>query len=208
MVIRNSSDPKSAEEMNEIIKNAKHVFILVYMVGCGPCNATRPEWKKMCDIMDKKYSNDNNVAILDLDSKFMNSVEGLGQIDGFPTIKYITNNGKKNEAYENSNIPNKERSANSFVKWIESKLNKKSNGMPKSVFELSRLLSNKQPNATKTIHHQGIKKQMNKTRAKPRIRIGKKNKKFSKKYKKSFKKMTKKGKMRKTGKINRIKRKK
>lgn len=154
MVILNASDPKTAKKINDIIKKAKHIFILVYMVGCGPCNATRPEWKKMCQSLENKYSLNDDVAILDLDSKFMNEVEGLGDINGFPTMKYMSDNGNMIEAYEDSN---KERSSNSFIEWIESKVSKKNGGgidysSPINVNELSELLSYKQLNSTKTIN--------------------------------------------------------
>lgn len=151
MVILNASDPKTAKKINDIIKKAKHIFILVYMVGCGPCNATRPEWKKMCQSLENKYSLNDDVAILDLDSEFMNEVEGLGDINGFPTMKYISDNGNMIEAYEDSN---KDRSSNSFIEWIESKVSKKNGGgvSPMNVNELSELLSYKQLNSTKTIN--------------------------------------------------------
>ena len=157
MVIFNASDPNTAKKINDIIKNTKHIFILVYMVGCGPCNATRPEWKKMCQSLENKYSLNDDVAILDLDSKFMNEVEGLGDINGFPTMKYMSDNGNVVEAYEDSSIPNKERSSNSFIEWIESKVSKKNGGgvdysSPMNVNELSELLSYKQLNSTKTIN--------------------------------------------------------
>ena len=157
MVILNASDPKTAKKINDIIKKAKHIFILVYMVGCGPCNATRPEWKKMCQSLENKYSLNDDVAILDLDSKFMNEVKGLGDINGFPTMKYMSDNGNVIEAYEDSSIPNKERSSNSFIEWIESKVSKKNGGgidysSPTNVNELSELLSYKQINSTKTIN--------------------------------------------------------
>lgn len=151
MVILNASDPKTAKKINDIIKKAKHIFILVYMVGCGPCNATRPEWKKMCQSLENKYSLNDDVAILDLDSEFMNEVEGLGDINGFPTMKYISDNGNMIEAYEDSN---KDRSSNSFIEWIESKVSKKNGGgvSPMNINELSELLSYKQLNSTKTIN--------------------------------------------------------
>jgi hypothetical protein len=34
---------KDASKIDELIKQGNDVFILVYMEGCGPCNATRPE---------------------------------------------------------------------------------------------------------------------------------------------------------------------
>jgi hypothetical protein len=160
MVILNASDPDTAKKMNDIIKNAKHVFILVYMVGCGPCNATRPEWKKMCDELNNEYSSKNDVAILDLDNKFMNEVNHIGDVNGFPTIKYISDQGNKSEAYENSNIPNLKRSSDSFIKWIKSKIQKnkslQSGGSPSSsssVFNLSESISSKQRHSAKTVRN-------------------------------------------------------
>ena len=121
MTILNASDPVTAKQLNDIIKKAKHVFILVYMVGCGPCNATRPEWKKMCNSQEDNYLNNDDVAILDLDSKFMNNVDGLGDIQGFPTMKYLSDNGKIIEDY------NGDRKSEDFIEWIEDKLSKSKN---------------------------------------------------------------------------------
>lgn len=177
MVILNASDPNTAKKINDIIKNSKHVFILVYMVGCGPCNATRPEWKKMCQSLNDEYSSNNQVAILDLDSKFMNEVKGLGDVNGFPTMKYINSDDNIIESYEDSNIPNKERISDSFVDWIKSKISKQSSLKPKSpmnVNELSEIISLKQPNSAKTIRSDTMKRNV----------VSKKNKKMLK-FKKS-----------------------
>jgi hypothetical protein len=156
MVILNASDPKTAKQINDIIKKSKHVFILVYMVGCGPCNATRPEWKKMCESLENQYSSNDDVAILDLDSTFMNEVEGLGDVNGFPTMKYISNNGNVIESYD------EDRNSNAFIKWIESKVLKKTGGgnlHSMNVNELSEILSSKQLNSAKTINSENkIKK--------------------------------------------------
>jgi hypothetical protein len=160
MVILNASDPNTAKKINDIIKNSKHVFILVYMVGCGPCNATRPEWKKMCQSLSDEYSSNNQVAILDLDSKFMNEVKGLGDVNGFPTMKYINSDDNIIESYEDSNIPNKERISDSFVDWIKSKISKQSSlnsKSPMNVNELSEIISSKQPNSAKTIRSDSMK---------------------------------------------------
>ena len=157
MVILNASDSKNAKKMDSIIKNANHVFILVYMVGCGPCNATRPEWKKMCKSLENKYSSNNDVAILDLDSKFMKEVSVIGDISGFPTMKYIGNNGKIVESYEDSDIPNKERISDSFITWVDSKvLNSKTinpfQNRQFSAYDLSKSLSSEQLNSARPIN--------------------------------------------------------
>lgn len=193
MIILNASDPNNAKKINDIIKNTKHVFILVYMVGCGPCNATRPEWKKMCQIIENKYSSNGNVAILDLDSKFMNEVKGIGDISGFPTMKYISNNGNKMESYEDSNIPNKKRSSDSFINWIDSKIlepismtssrfNK--NKSSSSAIDLSKKISSKQRNSAKSMGIENkMKKIKNKIKNKKTKRVKSKNNKKSRKIK-------------------------
>ena len=35
------------QTLNKFITSGKNVFALIYMEGCGPCNATRPEWQKL-----------------------------------------------------------------------------------------------------------------------------------------------------------------
>lgn len=186
MVILNASDPNTAKKINDIIKNSKHVFILVYMVGCGPCNATRPEWKKMCQSLNDEYSSNNQVAILDLDSKFMNEVKGLGDVNGFPTMKYINSDDNIIESYEDSNIPNKERISDSFVDWIKSKISKQSSlnsKSPMNVNELSEIISSKQPNSAKTIRSDSMKTMKRNTVSKKNKKILKSKKSKSKKVK-------------------------
>jgi hypothetical protein len=194
MVILNASDPDTAKKINDIIKNTKHVFILVYMVGCGPCNATRPEWKKMCQALENKYSSNDNVAILDLDSKFMNEVKGIGDINGFPSMKYISNNGNKIELYEDSNIPDKKRTSDSFINWIDSKVLSpilttsstiKKNKNSFSAFDLSKKLSSKRNSAKSIEIKNNFKKRKNKKTKKVKSKNSKKSRRIkikSKKY--------------------------
>jgi hypothetical protein len=194
MVILNASDPDTAKKINDIIKNAKHVFILVYMVGCGPCNATRPEWKKMCQALENKYSSNDNVAILDLDSKFMNEVKGIGDINGFPSMKYISNNGNNIELYEDSNIPDKKRTSDSFINWIDSKVLSpilttsstfKKNKNSFSAIDLSKKLSSKRNSAKSIGIENNFKKRKNKKTKKVKSKNSKKSRRIkikSKKY--------------------------
>jgi hypothetical protein len=193
MIILNASDPNDAKKINDIIKKTKHVFILVYMVGCGPCNATRPEWKKMCQMIENKYLSNDDVAILDLDSKFMNEVKGIGDISGFPTMKYISNNGNKIESYEDSNIPDKKRSSDSFINWIDSKVlepisitsSRFNNKNTSSVIDLSKKISSKQRHSAKSMGIENkIKKIKNKKNKKnkktKRVKSSRNNKKSRK----------------------------
>lgn len=108
--------------VNEMIRGKKHVFILIYMEGCGPCNATRPEWSKMAHTLQKQYSKNKDVVIIDINKDLLSSIKSIGSINGFPTMKYLTDKGNRVENYEDSSIKNKDRSTDSFINWVESKM--------------------------------------------------------------------------------------
>ena len=113
---------KDVNKVDKFIKEGKDVFILIYMEGCGPCNATRPEWRKIESALKSQYAKNNKIVVVDVNKIFLPSIKHLGEIDGFPTLKYIGHNGKMIETYENSPINNKDRSASSFINWIETKI--------------------------------------------------------------------------------------
>lgn len=123
MIILTINDEKNVDHLDKLISQGKDVFILIYMEGCGPCNATRPEWAKIGSTLQHQYASNNNLVVADVNKDYVSNMKYIGSIDGFPTMKYIGNNGKTVEAYENSNINKKDRSLDSFVNWIESKIN-------------------------------------------------------------------------------------
>ena len=94
------------------------------MDGCGPCNATRPEWAKMSHTLKKQYSGRKDVAIIDVNKNVLPLIKSLGSVNGFPTMKYITDQGKTIESYEDSGVKTKDRSVDSFINWIEGKIMK------------------------------------------------------------------------------------
>jgi hypothetical protein len=112
----------NVHKIDEMVKNGHDVFILVYMVGCGPCNATRPEWKKIEGTLEDQYADNDKLVVIDIDKDLISDVKSIGNIDGFPTMKYINNNGDNVENYEDSNIKKKDRTIDSFINWIESKI--------------------------------------------------------------------------------------
>lgn len=118
---------KNAKLFNKYVESGKQIFVIFYMEGCGPCNATRPEWKKMENVL-KKYKTDENVVIADVDQIFLKEIKYLAPITGFPTIRYISNKGKFSEDYENCvSVKNKDRTIDSFVEWVNSKVQSKPN---------------------------------------------------------------------------------
>ena len=60
---------KLENEINSYFKNGKHVFVLVYMVGCGHCEVMRPEWAKIESVLNKNpvYNKNNDIVIIDID---------------------------------------------------------------------------------------------------------------------------------------------
>ena len=106
------------EKFNQYIQQGKQIFVLFYMEGCGPCNATRPEWKKLENVLESKYKQNNKIVVADVDQEVFNKIPLLKSHtpSGFPTMMYIYDKGEKVENYE------KERTVDSFVEWIESKV--------------------------------------------------------------------------------------
>ena len=98
------------------------VFILIFMEGCGPCNATRPEWKKMGNVLNKDYLNRDDIIIASIDNQLAEGLKHLkSKPASFPTMRFITNSGEEVENYEDSNISNKDRTIDSFVEWVKHK---------------------------------------------------------------------------------------
>jgi hypothetical protein len=121
--INSEKDVKKLETLDKLIKNNSDVFILIYMDGCGPCNATRPEWENLEHVLKEQYANNDKLVIVDVNRNFLPKLKSVGPVDGFPTMKYINNHGKDIQSYEDSSINKKDRSTDSFINWIESKIN-------------------------------------------------------------------------------------
>jgi hypothetical protein len=114
------------QTLNNFITSGKNVFALIYMEGCGPCNATRPEWEKIKHVLKKDVKSNNDFLVVDKD--LLSKVKNIGiQPRGFPTIRFISNNGKNTEDFEDSKLSeeHKKRTIDSFIKWIHFKLNEK-----------------------------------------------------------------------------------
>lgn len=115
---------KNTEEFNKHLKNGKDIFVLFYLEGCGPCNATKPEWKKLRNIF---ANNDNhNIVIADIDQSVMSDFKNLNiEPKGFPAIYHIKN-GNEYYDYDDAEITKKDRTIDSFVEWIENHIKKNS----------------------------------------------------------------------------------
>ena len=124
-------DKINKEPLTELLSNYIHdnkqVFILIYMDGCGPCNETHPEWKKIKNVL-KKYKNNKDVIIVDIEQQLLDKVKNNNiSPAGFPTIKYISNCGKTIKDYDDVDTKDEKRTIGSFVQWIEGELKKNHN---------------------------------------------------------------------------------
>lgn len=159
-----------ANQIDKLIQQGHDVFILVYMVGCGPCNATRPEWKNLESALKHQYKNNNKLVIIDVSRDFMKNVKMVGEIDGFPSMKYISNKGKTVETYENSGVKKKDRSVSSFINWIESKMDKVVSTNPSSSKKVYERLATKRNNPhNRSSHRQMRHKRTRRNRRRSRV---------------------------------------
>jgi thiol-disulfide isomerase/thioredoxin len=186
MHILHINSEKDVSNIDKMIKQGKDVFVLVYMEGCGPCNATRPEWAKIESALKDQYAKNDKLVVVDVNKDFMSSIKHIGKVDGFPTMKYIGNYGKTIEPYEKSSVKKQDRSVSSFINWIESKINKMESTTPTSSAKhvYKRISTTKKhhynPHHNKTHHYKTHHK---KTRHNKRIHRGGK---WSRKYKLSI----------------------
>ena len=114
---------KNTNLFNKYIKQGKNIFVLFYLEGCGPCNATRPEWNKIKNVLSEKYKNNDSIVIADVDQSVMKELLFIkNEPKGFPSMRFISKKGNEDDDYEDSNISKKDRTIDSFVEWIESKI--------------------------------------------------------------------------------------
>jgi thiol-disulfide isomerase/thioredoxin len=105
--------------LDKYVAEGKCVFVLIYMDGCGPCNATRPEWAKLKHTLSSKYKNNNNVVIADVNSDALEGITNIKNVRGFPTMRMICKKGELKEDFEEGKHLNKTRTADAFIEWIE-----------------------------------------------------------------------------------------
>jgi len=165
---KNKNDHKKMIELfNKHMKNPKgKTFILIFMEGCGPCKATRPEWEKLENVLDHDFMDKNHIAIADVDMELTKHLDSVQEPSSFPTMRFISNNDNQPvvENYHDSNIASKDRSVDSFIEWIKEKT--------------------REPNITSSEFKGGKRRRKSKRRSKRINNKTKKNNKKSRKYRK------------------------
>jgi thiol-disulfide isomerase/thioredoxin len=122
-----NGNPSLIEKLNKYLTNKYNkIFILIYMEGCGPCNETRPEWSKLKNVLSNDFLKKEDIILVSIDKDLFGKLKNVGnEPTGFPTIRFITDVGRKTQTYEDSEISNKDRRIDSFVEWIKLKSGEK-----------------------------------------------------------------------------------
>lgn len=119
-------DETNIQKFNSFTTNPnKHIFLFLYMDGCGPCNQTKETWKDIQKNIKKDFISTTdksaNGVVAEINHVLYNKLENVGEEpNAFPTLRYIK--GNTIEEY------NGHRTTNAFVEWIESKLGNKQDG--------------------------------------------------------------------------------
>ena len=114
-------ETKNITKFQTGIQDRKHVFVLFYMSTCGPCKETKPKW-----IAFEKSNSDDDVVITHIEMNMLDKIDELigEQPSGFPTMRYYK--GKEFEDYDEcSALEPKDRSTESFEKWLKLKTQNK-----------------------------------------------------------------------------------
>jgi hypothetical protein len=157
------------EDINNHLASDKPAFVLLYMEGCGPCGATRPEWNKM----GKKYTNNDNIGVFDIEMRHMDKVNHpnlTSGVTGFPTMKYVKSNNC--ELYEDCDDIKKDRSYESFLEWVDKKEKKNTNhlSMKGGSRRKRRIKKRTKRIKRKTRRRKGVKKTRKKRASRRRLR--------------------------------------
>ena len=124
MYILHVNNAAAVAKLNKHIDNGSHVFMLIYMEGCGPCNATRPEWAALEKTLGYQYSKNHKLVVADINKDVVHLIHKIPQPNSFPTMIYVSQNGNKIEKFEESSINDKSRNTDCFMNWIESHVSK------------------------------------------------------------------------------------
>jgi hypothetical protein len=114
------------ETLHDHLNGGKHVFALIHMTGCGPCQSTKPKWLGL----ESKFKDNQEVCVVDIEHTLLDSVNHANfkkDIRGFPTMRHIK--GRHMQNYEDVEGIKKDRSLESFIRWLEMKT---SQGMTRS----------------------------------------------------------------------------
>jgi hypothetical protein len=112
------------KELKKHIINKVPIFMLVYMNGCGACEAMYPEWSKISNVNFKNILPNNKFIVADIEHNSLPNNIIVPSPNSFPTIKHIHNDHVSDYEDYTDDI-NTPRTIDSFVNWIKHELKNK-----------------------------------------------------------------------------------
>lgn len=104
------------EDLNKYLQQGTPTFLFFYLDGCQPCEQTTKEWVKMKDRLKNERGDGDEIIIARAESELIPKVEGKNgkkfEIEGFPSIHFISSSGEPSEF----NGP--DRSVDSLLSWV------------------------------------------------------------------------------------------
>ena len=105
-------DKQTLEQYNNAIMKGK-AMVLYYMMGCGACEAMKPEWEKFEEELSKEKYESYDILVARVRSDYLNDVKcDHSGLIGFPTILELFD-GKKVREYDG------ERTMNGFIGFLD-----------------------------------------------------------------------------------------
>ena len=77
MIVLHANDEVAANKINDYIDNGFNVFMLIYMEGCGPCNAVRPEWADFHKTLEQPYLKNNKLVVVDVNKDYSHLIKKI-----------------------------------------------------------------------------------------------------------------------------------
>jgi thiol-disulfide isomerase/thioredoxin len=138
------TNSESINQLNKLVKDKEdaHIFLLIFMEGCGPCDQAKIEWAKIENIAGSKSY--KNVRVLKINKDTLSEVTSLptldSQVEGYPTILYINARETEEPIVEKYLNP---RTVDEFNNWINEKAPQKMGGKRSYRTRVNRKHSNK-----------------------------------------------------------------
>ena len=74
----NKGDKNLVEKLDELMgKKNNKIFILIFMEGCRPCAATRPEWAKLKNVLPEDFLNRDDIVVASIDHELCEKLKNL-----------------------------------------------------------------------------------------------------------------------------------
>jgi thiol-disulfide isomerase/thioredoxin len=111
------NDDQKQQELASLINdknNGLYLFILIRMIGCGPCKATHPVWIKL-EHASNELKNNDKIVVATITSDRAKNIPILSTFGSYPTIICITPKKQVIEYKEDN-----KRTLPDFINWINS----------------------------------------------------------------------------------------